>query len=75
MKIINRTTKIEEVVKTLFVPNGLFFYDESKEPMCLKDDHLIGLGTNFYKLKELKAIIEKAESEIELIKLKFQKQL
>jgi len=64
MKIKNCKTKLEEDVKLIKVVDGLFFYDVDKEPLKLENDHIVQIGENFYKLKDIKNMIENCERDL-----------
>lgn len=70
MEIKNHITKQQEVVKFLKVRDGLHFYDESKPPINMQNDHMIGIGENFYKIKDLKQLIEEFEDSFEISEFK-----
>ena len=67
MKIKNCKTKLDEKVNFIKVADGLLFYDENKEPLMMENDHIINIGENFYKMKDLKKIIEDCEKQLPII--------
>ena len=70
MEITNHITKQQEVVKFFKVRDGLHFYDVNKPPINIQNDHMIGIGENFYKIKDLKQLIEEFEDSFETSEFK-----
>jgi hypothetical protein len=64
MKIKNCKTKLDEEVKLIKVVDGLFFYDVDKEPLKLDNDHIMKIGENFYKLKDIKKMVDECETQL-----------
>ena len=64
MKIKNCKTNHNEDIKLIKIIDGLFFYDMHENPLKLENDHIINIGENFYKLKELDKIITEFKNEL-----------
>jgi hypothetical protein len=64
MKIKNCKTKLDEEVKLIKVVDGLFYYDVDKEPLKLDNDHIVKIGENYYKLKDIKMMVEECEIQL-----------